>query len=260
MSCAMEKNTNPVYLEAASTQQGGGIDAVKAEMLKLTFAADDGMTLPYRLHTPKTIEAGKTYPLVIHFHGAGSRGDDNALQLRLGVGELLQSAEDAGEEIFLLAPQCPENCQWVDVPWGDTEHRMPSRPSKPMACAIGILEHVLTEYPIDRTRLYASGISMGGFGAWDLIQRFADRFAGAFIVCGGGDKTLAHTLTKTAIWLFHGSDDTVVKTSRSQEMAEVLRTAGGKCHYTEYPGVKHDSWIQAYNDASALHQLFCHKK
>lgn len=211
--------------------------------------------LPYRLFKPK---AEGTHPLVVFLHGAGERGDDNAAQLKNCVKHLLKQQEK--QPFFLVAPQCPKDRRWVEVNWGAPSHAMPEQPSEPMGRLLGLLATLEKELGHDRTRVYVTGLSMGGFGTWDLLCRRPDLFAAAVPICGGGDEAQAPRIAKIPQWIFHGDKDTVVKTARSRAMVEALKKAGGEPIYTEYPGVAHNSWDRAYADPKLWDWLFAQKR
>ena len=170
----------------------------------------DGNVLPYRLHVPAQAEQGRRYPLVVHMHGAGSRGTNNIDQIRTGGADFIGWASAKGEDFVFLAPQCPKDRQWVGVPWGTREHRMSEKPTPWMRMTLDLLDDVIRRYPVDRDRIYVMGISMGGYATWELLQRRPDMFAAALPCCGGGDVTLAPALTDVSIWAFHGGADKVV--------------------------------------------------
>lgn len=216
----------------------------------------EGQELPYRIAVPDKLESGIKYPLVLFFHGAGERGRDNLNQLKHGASEILAFAKQNGDPAIIIAPQCPPNQQWVDTPWGDAEHAMPKKPSKAMKLAMALLSKQLQDLPIDRSRVYVTGLSMGGFGTWDIVQRMPQTFAAAMPVCGGGDTAQAAKIRDLPIWCFHGGKDNVVLTKRSQDMIAALRAAGGEPKYTEYPDVAHAAWGPAYKNQEALTWLF----
>lgn len=230
------------------------------EFDKKEFKASDGKTLLYRMYTPKNMDKNKKYPLVMFFHGAGERGNDNTKQLVHGVKNLLTYAQNNKEPVIIIAPQCPSGKQWVNTPWGALSHTMPEKPSEPMKQAIELLQNIITELPVDKQRVYVTGLSMGGFGTWDIIQRMPDAFAAAIPVCGGGDTKEAAKLKNLPIWVFHGDKDTVVKTKRSRDMVAAIKAAGGNPKYTEYKGVGHGCWGKAYTDQDALKWFFSQKK
>jgi poly(3-hydroxybutyrate) depolymerase len=216
--------------------------------------------LLYRIHTPEKIEQGKKYPLVVLLHGAGERGDDNKKQLAHGAADILKFAQAAKQPIFFIAPQCPRGQQWVNTPWGKMSHTMPKEPSKSMALAIGLIKKTVADSPVDENRIYVTGLSMGGFATWDIVQRMPDYFAAAMPICGGADTAQAAKLKDMPIWCFHGGNDRVVKTQRSRDMIAAIKKAGGAPKYTEYPGVGHNSWTKTFGDKEVLTWLFAQKK
>lgn len=222
---------------------------------------DGDFTLPYRIFLPTDLKPGEKVPLVLFFHGAGERGDNNIRQLHHAIPGLFSYVQKNHIPAIILAPQCPVGMQWVNVPWGGDAHTMPKEPSVPMQAAMKLLRQTMTDYPVDPARIYVAGISMGGFGTWDAIQREPDLFAAALPVCGGGDTAEAAKLVNLPIQTFHGELDKTVKTQRSRDMTEAIQKAGGtKIQYTEYPGVAHNSWHQTFLNADVLRWLFEQKK
>ncbi len=238
---------------------GGKAKGASAVLEKKTFAGADGKALPYRLLKPDGAPA-KSYPLVVFLHGAGERGTDNEKQLVHGVPEFAKDENRKKYPCFLVAPQCPDGLKWVDVDWSADSHAQPKEPSEPARLVLELIESLRKEYPIDPKRIYLTGLSMGGFGAWDLIARRPELFAAAVPVCGGGDEAQAPRIAKLPIWAFHGAKDGVVKPRRSRNMVEALRKAGGLPGSTEYPHVGHDSWGPAYRDAEMMKWLFDQKR
>ncbi len=220
-----------------------------------TFTLPDAGTLNYRIYVPASFSAGKKVPLVLFLHGAGERGDDNLKQLKHGVTNILNFVQKTGEAI-VIAPQCPANKRWVEVDWNTQTHSMPAEPSLPMKLVLALLEDVLQKYPVDQNKLYVTGVSMGGYGTWDLIQRRPKLVAAAIPICGGGDPALAPMIKNVNIWIFHGGSDTVVPVVRSQNMYTALKACGGHVQYTEYPNVNHDAWTRTYANADVLTWMF----
>lgn len=220
----------------------------------------DGAKLLYRWRAPAKLEAGRRYPLVILFHGAGERGDDNAAQLVHGATELLKYAEKAGEEIFFIAGQVPREQQWVNTPWAQKSHAMPAEPSASMKLALALVDDVRAKLPVDPARIYATGISMGGYGTWDAVQRRPELFAAAMPICGGGDTACAAKIKDVPIWCFHGDADGAVPVCRSRNMVAALWAVDGKIRYREYPGVGHNCWTRTYGDDTVLAWLFSQRK
>ena len=222
----------------------------------VTFTGADGKTVPYRLLKPANIDPAKKYPLVVFLHGAGERGTDNQRQMTHGVAAF--ASKDALEKYpcFLIAPQCPNNVKWVNVDWGADSHTIPKEMTEPSRLTVELVEKMLKDQPIDPKRVYITGLSMGGYGTWDLLARRPDLFAAAAPICGGADEATAEKIKHLPIWCFHGDKDTVVKTARSRNIIAAIEKAGGKPKYTEYPGVSHNSWGPAYADPELLKWLF----
>ena len=221
------------------------------------FRGDEGQTMPYRLLTPESYDSGQRYPLVIFFHGAGERGVDNEKQLVHGTSLFLQPENREKHPCFVLAPQCPEKQQWVEMPWGGDSGERPAAPSASMRLALGIISALGKEFSIDTNRVYVTGLSMGGYATWDCITRFPDRFAAGVPICGGGDaRTITPSVAQVPVWAFHSDDDPVVKPKRTRDMIEAMRRAGGQPIYSEYSGLGHNSWDRAYKEAELLPWLF----
>lgn len=225
---------------------------------KKVFTGADGGKLPYRLMKPGTVEAGQTYPLVIFLHGAGERGTDNEKQLVHGVTDFARAR--AKYPCYFLAPQCPEGQRWVEVDWSMPAHTMPKEPAAALRHVQELIDAVRKEYPVDAERIYATGLSMGGYGAWDLVCRRPELFAAAVVVCGGADEGQAARVKDVPVWLFHGAKDGAVLPARSRNMVQALKKAGGQPRYTEYPNVGHDSWVRAYRDPEMLAWLFAQRR
>ena len=233
---------------------------VRDRFEKREFSDADGGKLPYRLLKPKDYDVKKKYPLVVFLHGAGERGTDNNAQLVHGMADFADDKIMEKYPALVIAPQCPEGKQWVEVPWTADEHRMPEQPSMPLRQTLELIAALQREFPIDSTRIYITGLSMGGFGVWDAIQRHPDLFAAAAPVCSGGDATLARKIKDVPVWAFHGDEDGVVKVRRSRDMISALKEAGGSPKYTEYKGAGHDSWAATYRDPELYAWLFAQKR
>jgi predicted peptidase len=224
------------------------------------YNSSAGNSIPYRIHMPENMDTNKKYPLVIFFHGSGERGMDNANQLIHGVRDILTYSIESDDPAIIIVPQSPQNKQWVNVPWDTDSHLMSEEPSQSMKLTIALMQDIISNQPVDMKRIYVTGLSMGGFGAWDILQRLPHLFAAAIPVCGGGDATQAEKIKDIPIWAFHGDKDAVVKTKRSRDMIAAIKKSGGKPQYTEYKGVAHDSWTQTYSDKNVLRWLFTQQK
>lgn len=130
----------------------------------------------------------------------------------------------------------------------------------PMQRLIKLIDEVVARYDVDRSRIYVTGVSMGGFGTWDLLGRFPQRFAAAVPICGGGDPSIAADIKHIPIWVFHGAKDAVVLPRHSRQMVSALEKVGGDPLFTEYRDVAHNSWEKAYREPKLLPWLFRHSK
>jgi predicted peptidase len=226
-----------------------------APLFKKLTHIDKSDTLPYRLLEPYNVDPQVKYPLFIFLHGAGERGTDNFAQVKHITGLWDRKTLDK-YPCFVLAPQCPKKQVWSELMNGKA---MTPTPTRPMQLFIQTLDKIIKEYPIDPSRVYISGVSMGGFGTWDLLARFPNRFAAAIPICGGGDEKSAEQFKHVPIWAFHGALDRVVPPELSRNMIKALQSAGGLPGYTEYPDVEHNSWVQAYREPHLMPWLFKQK-
>ncbi|MDO5309002.1 MAG: dienelactone hydrolase family protein [Planctomycetia bacterium] len=199
----------------------------------------------YWAFCPKNDEAKSEqgYPLLLFLHGSGERGDDLELLKRYGPPRMLCNAETAETwPFFLVAPQCARNHNW-----------------SALQLAL-LLDHVCKEFPIDTDRIYITGVSMGGFGVWEILATYPERIAAAAPVCGGGNLQKAREVTSTPIWAFHGEADPIVSCPKAIEMINAAKEAGNEdAKITTYPRVGHDCWHKAYAEKE-LYSWFLSKK
>jgi predicted peptidase len=218
---------------------------------------EKGDTLNYRQLFPDANTMRK-YPLVIFLHGSGERGNDNEAQLKWGVMNFATDQNMMLHPAFVIAPQCPEKANWSNFSRGQssTEMHLLPTPAKPMELLIGLVHQLIKTLPIDTNRIYITGLSMGGYGTYDAIERYPDLFAAAVPVCGGGDTSKAPSIAHLPIWIFHGAEDPAVSPVYSLEMLQALTKAGAHPGFTQYPEAGHFSWLGAYSDALMMEWLF----
>lgn len=224
------------------------------------FINESNDTLNYRIFVPDQPDSTGKYPVVLFLHGAGERGSDNKAQLTWGVWRFVEDSVQQNHPSIVVAPQAPKDSYWGNANWREESTRLMEKPAESLILVMEMLEQIHQAYPVDANRLYVTGLSMGGFGTWNLIIRYPDKFAAAAPVCGGGDVTKAHRIAHMPIWNFHGTVDDVVPPELSRDMIAAIRYAGGKPGYSEYPDVDHFSWIPAYNEPSLVNWLFSHRK
>lgn len=236
-----------------------------SEEIELRFQARSyrdarGFDLPYRLLIPERFVKGKKYPLVLFLHGSDERGNDNRKQLHVGLHIFSSPERMRKNPCFIVAPQCPKGMMWADVDWKSDQHIMKKSPTPALRASRDLITSLMGEFPIDGDRIYITGYSMGGFGAWEAVQRWPDFFTAAVPVCGGGDETIAEGIVHLPLWAFHGARDTIVNVTRSRRMIDAIVRAGGVPRYTEYRNINHFSWGLVYADPKMHHWLFIQKK
>ncbi|HPS55801.1 MAG TPA: prolyl oligopeptidase family serine peptidase [Sedimentisphaerales bacterium] len=200
----------------------------------------------YLLYLPAGYEkvSEKKWPLVMFLHGAGERGDDINLVKIHGPAEMVEKGKEF--PFILVSPQCPAGKWWTE--------------SEQLLFLKVLLDDVIAEYNVDESRVYLTGLSMGGFGTWALAIEQPERFAAIAPICGGGMKFLAYRLKNVPTWVFHGEDDDIVPLSYSQGMVDALKLAGGDVRFTVYPKTGHDSWRKAYADEELYEWLLSHRR
>jgi predicted peptidase len=216
-----------------------------------------GDTLNYRLLYPD-YDTVRKYPLVIFLHGSGERGNDNEAQLKWGVMNFATDQNMIKYPAIVIAPQCPENSDWANFYSNRNEldlHLSPT-PAKPMELLIGFIHQLIKTMPVDTNRIYITGLSMGGYGTYDAIERYPNLFAAAVPVCGAGDTSKVNAITHIPIWIFHGAEDAAVNPIYSLNMLKALTKAGAHPGFTQYPEVGHFSWLAAYSDPLMIEWLF----
>jgi predicted peptidase len=202
------------------------------------------------------VDSSKKYPLILFLHGAGERGNDNQLQLNYIDSVFANDNFQKTNPCFVLAPQCPSDKRWVEVDWNLDKHILPENPSISLKLVNSLIDSLISVLPIDENKIYITGLSMGGYGTWDFISRYPEKFAAAVPICGGGDENTASKIANIPIWCFHGAKDKVVKTLRSQNMINAIVKSGGNPKYTEYPELGHLCWNRAYSTPELYTWLF----
>jgi len=219
------------------------------------FTNAPGKILRYRLFKPAAYDPQTNYPLVLFLHGAAGLGDDNARQFNGGneVPPLALTADDAQARFpsFVLAPQCPRGTSWSGFG---------REPSEMITSTMAALQALEREFRIDTSRIYIVGVSMGGHGVWDTVAKFPQTFAAAVPICAASELSLAPKIAPLPVWSFHGAADPLINVSNAREMVAALRKAGGNPKYTEYPGVGHDSYRNAFKEPDLLPWLFSQKR
>lgn len=195
----------------------------------------------YLLYLPEGYgDEPKAWPMILFLHGIGERGTDLNLVRGIGLAKRVDQRPDL--PFIVVSPQCPKDGFWDP------------------AFLIGLVDEVIDRYGADPDRVYATGLSMGGYGTWLLAAQYPDRLAAAAPICGGGNPFSAGKLKHLPIWAFHGDADGVVHVSQSQEMVEAVKEHGGDARLTIYPGVGHDSWTRTYDDPAFYEWFLQHRR
>lgn len=219
-------------------------------------------TLKYRIFTSKKYNEKQKYAVVLTLHGSSLRGSDNKAQLKKNRGpmEILRYIKEQKINGIVVAPQCPSDERWVETPWYGESHSMPKTPNQTMRLTIALMKQISQNPKVDKNKIYVTGLSLGGFGCWDIIQRETALFAAAIPICGGGDTAQAQKLKNLPIWIFHGDNDRIVLTKRSRDMHTALKNVKANVKYTEYKNTGHDSFTPTYNNKKVLQWLFKQRK
>lgn len=222
----------------------------------------NGALHPYAAYVPRDYTPERAWPLVVFLHGAGERGSDGLVQTEVGIGTALRRRPEQWPAIVVM-PQCPEGRLWDAA----------------LPAVEAAMARTMREYRIDPRRVYLTGLSMGGYGAWMWAGLAPERFAAVMPICGGGEpekiarlseegvigdfgtlEQRVQALATVPVWAFHGAADEVVPPEESRDMVRRVREAGGEVHYTEFADTGHNSWDQAYAHEEAVRWLFEQRK
>jgi predicted peptidase len=184
-------------------------------------------------------------PLIVFLHGAGERGSDISRVRVHGVAKLFYADPDwHGLRVITLSPQCPANTTWNQL-----------APE-----VMQLIARVCNDYNVDRDRVSLTGLSMGGFGTWELGMQHPEVFSALAPICGGAMSWRVGALKDIPMRVFHGEADPVVPVQNSIEAVEMLRREGGNPELTIYPGVQHDSWTYTYEQTDLIEWLAVQKR
>lgn len=242
MTTHLMRRALPVWvllLGIAATALGADDPGPDQVQTKKTFKTRiiRAVSLNYLLFLPKAYSASgkQKWPLLYFLHGAGERGTNVWKVATHGPPKLVRQQTDF--PFIVLSPQCPPGQRW------DNDS------------LLALLDDVTRNYRVDKSRVYLTGLSMGGYGTWSLGLAHPERFAAIAPICGGGERIAvlladpkkAEALKSLAVWAFHGAKDPVIKLEESERMVAALRKLGCKeVELTVYPEAKHDSWTETY--------------
>ncbi|HVG20196.1 MAG TPA: PHB depolymerase family esterase [Blastocatellia bacterium] len=235
-----------VILAMIAPDRGGEPEPVRnTETGLLTRAVTVGKTsYSYQVYVPANLRESRSAPVILFLHGIGQRGSGGLLQ---ATGASIEFARAYLEQIpaIIVLPQCLNGRLW---PEPDMEQM-----------AIAALDQSAAEFGGDASRLYLTGVSMGGYGAWSLASAYPDKFAAVVPICGGSPlrtpdrfASIARKVARTPVWVFHGADDRIVPVSESRSMVKALKDVNGNVRYSEFAGVGHNVWLNALAERELL--------
>jgi predicted peptidase len=210
----------------------------------------EGTPSIYRVYLPP--DGKPAMPLILFLHGRGESGDDGLKPTTVGIGPAIER-DPRRFPALVVFPQASETYGWRS--WN-------------LFAAVAALDDAEQTYDIDLDRVYVTGLSMGGFGTWAIASLYPKRFAAVVPICGGFDGTATQMRRREAAallagvpqWAFHGDADDIVTVEHSRGMVEALRAAGSTIRYTEYAGVKHNSWDRAYAEPELLPWMLAQRR
>ena len=207
-------------------------------MKRIDVKIKNVQTFGYILYLPDNYSEEKSFPLILCLHGAGERGDGEGELEKVNVHGLARYFNEGrmNADVIALCPQCPEGQVWNQRVFDLKK----------------LLDKIIEEYAVDKKRITVTGLSMGGFGTWEMGMTYPEIFAALAPICGGGMAWRTHALAGKSIWTFHGNADTIVDISNSIDMVNGARKNGANVRFTILDGVGHNSWESAYEDTRLL--------
>ena len=236
-------------------------------LYRMKMLVQDTDSLPYRLLLPENYDSSKQYPLLFMLHGSGERGSDNLLPLTHGGDLFVRPDIRRKFPAIVVFPQCASNSFWSNVlmlsgeggkrSFSFLEH---GHPTRSMLLLEELVYYMINNYPVNKSQVYAGGLSMGGMGTFELVQRNPGIFAAAFSICGGANPAIAKDIKKVKWWIFHGAKDDVVDPAFSEKIVLALKREHAVVRYTLYPDANHNSWDASFAEPDLLPWLFAQHK
>ncbi len=204
----------------------------------------DEVPLNYLLYLPENYDPHKKggYPAILFLHGAGERGDSVQALTMWGTPKI---AKEKGLPFIVISPQCPKGHWWTSM----------------MYTLKSLLDYSINTYNIDTSRIYLTGLSMGGYGTFAFSLLYPQYFAAVAPMCGGGTPSMVNFCKDyPPIWVFHGDADKIVPVESSQIMVDAMRKAGFEVKFTVYKGGDHYMFRKAYRESGVFDWFLQHKK
>jgi len=181
------------------------------------------------------------WPVIVYLHGASVRGNNINKIKRCGLPWVVEHEKNF--PFIVISPQCKSGKNWLDADK-----------------IIALLDEVSSQYSVDTERVYATGLSLGGHGTWNLAQKYPDRFAAIAPLCGRNDTTWAENLKDMPVWVFHGDRDRVCPFKYSKNMVDALKKLGNDPKFTVYHGSGHDIVTRTYSNEELYMWFLSHRK
>ncbi len=220
-------------LVAGCSTLGGAEPGARGFQNRL-FTDADGKQHKYVLFVPSKSEPGSKPPVMLFLHGSGERGDNGLDPLMVGLGPAIWKRKPTFAFVVVI-PQCQSGSNWqVESP--DAQR------------ALAMLKQAQAEFDTDPDRVYLTGLSMGGSGTWSIAMKDPAAWAAIVPMCSRGDLTQAPRLAaaRLPVWNFCGDKDQAATVANGRDLHAALMKAGAPVRYTEYPGVGHNCWDNAY--------------
>ena len=228
-----------------------------------------GVEYRYEVYVPRDFDPRRAWPVILALHGGGDYGSDGLRTANGVVASVVRLHPERFPAIVIFAQAHADGTPGWQRQGGEA--------------ALAAVDRALVEFHGDPARVYLTGLSAGGNGAWSLAYRYPQRFAAVVVVCGfvteftgktsgvkypaiapasAGDPyaAVAKRIAALPIWLFHGDADQSVSVEESRRMAAALKALGADVRYTELPGVGHAAWDPAYNDPAMAAWLFAQRR
>ncbi len=192
----------------------------------------------YTVFLPEGYDGSKSYPVVLFLHGSGERGDDGITSAQVGLGAII-AGHPKDFPVIAVFPQARRT-------WAAN--------SDDARGALAALDDVMKTYKTAPDRVILTGLSMGGFGTWQLASTEHGRWAAIAPVCGFSETAAVKPIVEARlpVWTFIGDADSARLLESTRAMLAALRDAGAKPRETEYRGVGHNSWDRAYSNPEFL--------
>lgn len=212
----------------------------------------NGNKIPYTLYMPENYNSSNKYPIILFLHGAGEIGSDNKSHLGT-ISQMFTCNGDLTKNAFILCPQSYE--------WWNLDRYYQGDQGGTLGSALHLLEEITEKYSCDKNRIYVTGLSMGGYATWDLLEHYGDIFAAGIPICGGGNPSNGAAFKDIPIRIYHGTADTTVSFSASKNMYNAIVGAGSKkVELIQLDGVGHNAWDHAFSDRDTFCWLFSQNK